>query len=117
MFIEIFKDEINEKKFNFETRKYEYAHKKLRSAIKSLKTNFKYLFTYQKYPKLNIPNTTNFLDGGEFSYLKRLLRNHNGCSKELKLKMIDEYFENHKHMMKKKKTSSKSAGFCVYVKI
>jgi len=103
IFIEIFKDEINEKRFNFETQRNEYVHKKLRSAIKSLKTNFKYLFTYQKYPEFKIPNTTNFLDGGEFSYLKRLLKNHNGCSKELKLKMINEYFENHKYMMKKRK--------------
>jgi len=102
-FIEIFKDEINEKEYNFKTQRDEYIHTRLRSAIRSLETNFKYLFSYKKYPELNIPNTTNSLDGGEFSYLKRLLRNHNSCSKELKLKMIDEYFENHKYMMKKKK--------------
>jgi len=91
-FLEIFKDEINRKEFNPETKKYYFIHKRLRSAIQSLISNLPYLFTYLKYPQLDIQNTTNLLDGGEFSYLKRLLRNHNGCSKELKLKMIDEYF-------------------------
>ena len=103
LFLEIFKDKINKKKFNLKTKKYNYIHKRLKSAIKSLINNLPYLFTYLKHPELNIQNTTNLLDGGEFSYLKRLLRNHNGCSKKLKLKMINEYFENHKYMMKKKK--------------
>lgn len=101
-FLDIFKEEINEKQFNLETKRYEYIHRKLRSAIKSLITNLPKLFTFKKYPELNIPNTTNLLDGGEFSYLKRLLKNHNGISKELKIKMIDEYFENHKNRRKKK---------------
>jgi len=102
-FLETFEDEINKKEYNFKTKKKDFIHKRLKSATESLKNNLPYLFNYQKYPELNIKNTTNFLDGGEFSYLKRLLRNHNGCSKKLKLKMIDEYFENHKYMMKKKK--------------
>jgi len=102
-FLEIFKDEINRKEYNPETNKYYFIHKRLRSAIKSLINNLPYLFTYQKHPELNIPNTTNLLDGGEFSFLKRLLRNHNGISKELKIKMIDEYFENHKDRIKRKK--------------
>ncbi len=105
-FLESFKNEINRKELNLETNKYYFIHKRLRSAIKSLINNIPYLFTYQKYSELNIPNTTNLLDGGEFSYLKRLLRNHNGVSKELKLKMIDEYFENHKYFRKKKRTKN-----------
>jgi len=103
IFFEIFKDEINKKEFNPEIKKYYFIHKRLRSAIKSLKSNLPYLFTYLKYSKLDIQNTTNLLDGGEFSYLKRLLRNHNGCSKELKSKMINEYFENHKSQTEKRK--------------
>ena len=103
-FLKTFKDEINRKELNLETNKYYFIHKRLRSAIKSLINNLPYLFTYQKCPELNIPNTTNLLDGGEFSYLKRLLRNHNGISKELKLKMIDEYFENHHKRIKRKRT-------------
>jgi hypothetical protein len=52
------------------------------------------LFTYQDYPELNIPNTTNLLDGGVFSFLKRLLKNHNGLSRNFKKKLIDEILEN-----------------------
>lgn len=99
-YLETWKDYIHEKHLNTETGKYHYVHKRLRSAITSLKRNIPYLFTYLEHPDLSIHNTTNLLDGGEFSYLKRLLRNHNGCSKELKLKMIDEYFENHKNKRK-----------------
>lgn len=102
--MEYWKDFLNEKQFNLETKKYEFIHKRLKSAIKSLIINSPCLFTYLKYPELNIQNTTNLLDGGEFSFLKRLLRNHNGCSKKLKLKMIDEYFENHKSQSKKRKS-------------
>ncbi len=85
---------LDEKTFNPETRRWFYTHKRLRSAVRSVQTNLPYLFTYQNYPELNIPNTTNLLDGGIFSFLKRLLKNHNELSKELKKKLIDEILEN-----------------------
>lgn len=102
-FLETFKNEINRKEYNLESKRYYFIHSRLRSAIKSLINNLPYLFTYLNHSDLNIPNTTNLLDGGEFSFLKRLMKNHNGSSKEIRLKMIDEYFENHKTQMKKKK--------------
>lgn len=102
-YIKTHRDFLNEKQLNLNNLKYEYIHKRLRSATRSLQKNIPYLFSYLKYPKLEIQNTTNLLDGGEFSYLKRLLKNHNGCSKKLKLKMINEYFENHKSQNKKRK--------------
>lgn len=71
------------------TGKWFYTHKRLRSAYRSLKTNLPYLFTYQKYPQLNIPNTTNSLDGC-FAYLKELVRVHRGIKKTLKIKIIRE---------------------------
>jgi hypothetical protein len=49
---------------------YHYTHGRVRSAYYSLKRNLPYLFTYQKYPELNIPNTTNSADGS-FSPLKK----------------------------------------------
>ena len=52
------------------TNKWCYAHKRVRSARRSIKINLPYLFTYLKYPELNIPNTTNSLDGS-FSWLKQ----------------------------------------------
>ena len=39
-----------------------------------------------------IPNTTNALDG-QFAVLKNKLRNHNGLSKERKMKFIDDFFK------------------------
>ena len=69
--------------------KWFYTHKRLRSAYRSLKINLPYLFTYQKYLELNIPNTTNSLDGC-FAYLKELVRVHRGINKTLKRKIIQE---------------------------
>jgi hypothetical protein len=71
------------------TGKWFYTHKRLRSAYRSLKINLPYLFTYQKHPYLNIPNTTNSLDGC-FAYLKELVRVHRGINKTLKRKIIQE---------------------------
>lgn len=66
-----------------------YVHRRLRSAYRSLMTNLPYLFTYQKYPELNIPNTTNCLDG-MFSQLKNRLAVHRGLSRERRYKLIQE---------------------------
>ena len=41
---------------------------------------------------LQIPNTTNAIDG-HFADLKNKLRNHNGLSLERKKKFIDEFFK------------------------
>jgi len=71
------------------TGRWFYTHKRLRSAYRSFKTNLPYLFTYQKYPQLNIPNTTNSLDGC-FAYLKELIRVHRGINKTLKRNIIHE---------------------------
>ena len=71
------------------TGRWHYTHKRLRSAYRSLRLNLPFLFTYQKYPELNIPNTTNALDGC-FAYLKELLRVHRGSTRSLKNKIIEE---------------------------
>src|SRR3989344_1738070 len=69
--------------------KWYYTHKNVRSAYRSLKTNLPYLFTYQKYPELNIPNTTNALDGS-FSALKKKLAVHHGLRKDRRYKVISQ---------------------------
>ena len=69
--------------------KWYYTHKKVRSAYRSLKHNLPYLFTYQKYPELNIPNTTNSLDGS-FSALKRKLAVHHGLRRDRRFKVISQ---------------------------
>jgi len=82
---------LNERKVNKNGKK-RYIHKKLRSAYRSLKNNLPYLFTWYDYKDLNIPNTTNAIDG-HFANLKNKLRNHNGLSTERKKKFIDEFFK------------------------
>ena len=69
-----------------------YIHKKLRSAYRSLQSNLTWLFTWYSYMGLNIPNTTNSIDG-HFADLKNKLRNHNGLSIDRKKKIIDEFFK------------------------
>lgn len=84
---------LKEKTINPITGKWHYAHKKVRSAYRSLKANLPYLFTYQKYPELNIPNTTNSLDG-TFGHLKRKVNIHRGLREPIKRKMIEYILEN-----------------------
>ena len=81
---------LSERTTNPETGKSHYTHKQLRSAYFSLKRNLAYLFVFEQYPGLNIPNTTNLLDGA-FAGLKRRLACHNGMSKENKLRFINDY--------------------------
>jgi len=83
---------LNERTRNPETGKSYYTHKRLRSAYRSLKTNLKWLFTWYDYYELEIPNTTNAIDG-HFADLKNKLRNHNGLSIQRKMKFIDAFLK------------------------
>lgn len=88
---EQYHDFLNERTFNEVTGKSHYTHKRLRSAYLSLKRNLPYLFTFESYPDLCIPNTTNLLDG-RFADLKQKLRCHQGMRKRNKIKFIKNYF-------------------------
>ncbi|WP_227680169.1 hypothetical protein, partial [Psychrobacter sp. HII-4] len=81
---------LNERSINTDTGKTWYTHKRLRSAYRSLRTNSDWLFTYRELEDLNIPNTTNSLEG-LFSELKRQLGSHNGLKKQRKLKFINDF--------------------------
>lgn len=81
---------LNERSINTDTGKTWYTHKRLRSAYRSLRTNSDWLFTYRELEDLNIPNTTNSLEG-LFSELKRQLSSHNGLNKQRKLKFINNF--------------------------
>lgn len=70
-------------------KKWYYTHGKVRSAYRSIKNNLPYLFTYLKYPELNIPNTTNDLDGS-FSALKKKLAAHHGLRRDRRYKVISQ---------------------------
>lgn len=83
---------LNERTINPETKKSFYTHKRLRSAYRSLKNNLPWLFTWYDNIELNIPNTTNAIDG-HFADLKNKLRNHNGLSKQRKMRFIDGFLK------------------------
>ena len=74
------------------TKYWYYTHKNVRGAYKSLERNLPFLFTYQKYPKLGIPNTTNSLDG-MFTQLKAKLSIHRGLRKDRRFKVISEILQ------------------------
>ncbi len=96
---EKYKDILLEKSINQTTKKASYTHPKIVSAYRSLRRNIPYLFTYKKYPDFNIHNTTNAIDGGVFSPMKKLIHVHAGLSKSLKLKIVDYYLVNyHKNL-------------------
>lgn len=83
-------DYLMEKTIDPVTGKWHYTHHRLRSAYRSLKVNTPHLFTWQNHPELNIPNTTNPLEG-IFAELKTKLRLHAGINEDLKIKLTD-YF-------------------------
>lgn len=90
--IEKWQDFLNERTINPITNKSFYTHKRLRSAYRSLSNNLSWLFTWYDYIELNIPNTTNAIDG-HFADLKNKLRNHNGLSMKRKMKFIDGFLK------------------------
>lgn len=78
---------LEEKTFCAYCRRNHYTHRRVRGAYRSLLTNCERLFTFQRYPHLNIPNTTNCLDG-LFSALKEKLGVHRGYTKEKRAKIV-----------------------------
>ncbi|MCK5682687.1 hypothetical protein KAJ27_01140, partial [bacterium] len=84
------KEFLQEKTIDSEHEKWHYTHKRLRSAIRSLNTHMEYLFVYRKYPDLDIPNTTNSLEG-YFNNLANKLRNHPRINDETKKKLVDHF--------------------------
>jgi hypothetical protein len=71
------------------TKYWYYTYKKIRGAYLSLERNLPYLFTYLKYPELQIPNTTNSLDGS-FVHLKDKVKIHHGLRRDRRYKVIEE---------------------------
>ena len=89
---EKWQDFLNERTVNPQTNKSFYTHKRLRSTYRSLKNNLPWIFTWYDYFELDIPNTTNAIDG-HFADLKNKLRNHNGLSLKRKRKFIDGFLK------------------------
>ena len=87
-YLEINQEFVDEKTINPETGRSIYKHKKLRSAVNSIKNNLKYLFTCRNHLILNIPNTTNHIDGGVNPKLRELVRTHRGLRKDRRNKIL-----------------------------
>jgi hypothetical protein len=84
-----YKDLIKEKEYDYRFKRRRYKNKEIRGAYTSMKRNLPYLFTYKKYPKLNIPNTTNSLEGF-FTQLKSKVSIHRGSRQDRRYKIISE---------------------------
>jgi hypothetical protein len=78
---------LKEKSVNPKNGRQAYTHRRLRSARDSIKRHLPYLFTHQKFPELEIPNTTNSLDGS-FKKVKAAIGIHAGLTHARKLKLI-----------------------------
>lgn len=87
IYIDRHREFLNEKTTDFKTSRLFFTHQRLRAAIHSLVRNLSLLFTYQKFPDLKIPNTTNALES-HFSHIKDIVRIHRGLSISIKQKVI-----------------------------
>ena len=86
---EKWKDFLGEKTYDIKIKRYRYVHRRLRSAYRSLKTHLPYLFTFERHAELNMPNTTNSLDGA-FSHVKEKIRVHRGLKTHRRNKLINQ---------------------------
>ncbi len=80
---------LEEKTIIIGLKRPQYTHKNVRSALRSLKSNLPNLFTYQRYPELHIPNTTNTIDG-YFASVKKKVSAHHGLRKDRRFKVISQ---------------------------
>ncbi len=83
------KDFLAEKTIDPVTNRWHFTHKRLRSAYRSVVSNLPWLFTSERYRSLNIPNTTNSLEGF-FTHMKKKIHVHPGLKIERKQKLISE---------------------------
>ena len=83
---------ISEERTTTGRRRWWYTHRRLRSAYRSLLGNLTYLFTYEQYPVLQIPHTTNSLDGS-ISHLRDKLRVHRGLKLTERIKLAGTFLK------------------------
>ena len=78
---------LQERTVDPETNHGHWTHRRVRQARDSITAHLPYLFTYQKYPELNIPNTTNSLDG-VFKKAKVAIGVHAGLTHARQMKLV-----------------------------
>jgi hypothetical protein len=74
-------------------RHWSYTHARARSAYRQIDDliNSDQLFAYITHPELNLPNTSNLVEGGLNSRMSELIRVHRGLLPERQRQMIDTY--------------------------
>lgn len=85
LYLQKYRDFIDEKTIHPLTGDWSWTHEKLRSATFSLNRLKPHLFTYTQ--NKNIPQTTNSLEGC-FSHMKNITTIHRGLSKQQKQKVL-----------------------------
>lgn len=78
---------LKEKTIDALTGRWQYTHRRIRGAYAAICHTLPYLFTYERMTTINIPKTTNTLDG-TFSHLKQKIHVHRGLSIEIEQKMV-----------------------------
>lgn len=89
MYVEKYRNFLNEKTTNPISSERYWTHKELRAAVMSLIRFRHYLFTYEQ--NKNIPKTTNSLEG-HFSHTKEIVAVHRGLSRPQKEKVLNSIF-------------------------
>ena len=95
------KDFIKEKTYQTENLtptgrlKWHYTHGRLHAAHSHLKNSLPYLFRYLQHPE--IPNTTNFVEGGINSPMQEKLRFHRGISLAKRRILIVHFLSSKQH--------------------
>lgn len=78
---------LQERTIDPETNRGHWTHRCVRQARDSITTHLPYLFTFQRFPDLNIPNTTNSLDG-VFKKAKLAIGVHAGLTHARQIKLV-----------------------------
>ncbi len=79
----------------FSSKKWWFTHNDTRSAYRQIADllDTGQLFAYIEHPELNLPRTTNHLEGGINARIDELLHAHRGLQLEHKMKIIDAYLK------------------------
>ena len=80
-------DFLQEKTADPETGRTQWTHKRLRQARDSITAHIDILFTFQRFPELGVPNTTNSLDGS-FKKGKMAIGIHAGLTHVRQIKLM-----------------------------
>lgn len=87
LFCHTWEEFLKEKTVDEVTGKWHWTHKRIRQARDSVHVHLPFLFTFERYPELQIPNTTNSLDGS-FKKVKLARGIHSGLTHTRQLKLM-----------------------------